>query len=81
MTIKLPMANSHVPKRSLLDDSDPDLELDGGVNLQINQEYARRFEHNKKREELRRREVLSQLSINPPSSSENTSKPSYFGLS
>lgn len=41
-----------VRKPSLFDDSDD--ESDGGVKLQINSEYAKRFEHNKKREELHR---------------------------
>ncbi|KHO00694.1 ribosome biogenesis protein Kri1 [Metarhizium album ARSEF 1941] len=43
------------PKRTLLDDSDCDSEA-GGAQLEesdfrVNEEYARRFEHNKKREE------------------------------
>ncbi|KAI0383015.1 Krr1-domain-containing protein [Hypomontagnella monticulosa] len=38
----------------LFDDSDD--ESDGGVKLQINAEYAKRFEHNKKREEMHRLE-------------------------
>lgn len=48
-----------VPKKSLFEDSEDDQE-DGGatlgteVQLKINEEYARRFEHNKKREELHR---------------------------
>ncbi|RDL40694.1 Uncharacterized protein BP5553_00673 [Venustampulla echinocandica] len=54
-------AASPVAKRSLLDDSDPgsssEDESVGGVQLQepelkINKEFANRFEHNKKREEL-----------------------------
>ncbi|KAK1987258.1 KRI1-like family-domain-containing protein [Colletotrichum cereale] len=50
-----------VPKRvNLLDDSDSDDE-DGGADiatpqLKVNEEYAKRFEHNKKREELHRLE-------------------------
>ncbi|KAI0145953.1 Krr1-domain-containing protein [Hypoxylon sp. NC0597] len=48
------MAASDTRKKSLFDDSDD--ESDGGVKLQINTEYARRFEHNKKREELQRLE-------------------------
>lgn len=45
-------------KRKLLEDSDSDSE-DGGAQIQdtgfkVNEEYARRFEHNKKREELHR---------------------------
>ncbi|KAI0396906.1 Krr1-domain-containing protein [Xylariaceae sp. FL0594] len=41
-------------KKVLFDDSDD--ESDGGVGLQINDAYAKRFEHNKKREELQRLE-------------------------
>ncbi|OTB06862.1 hypothetical protein M426DRAFT_318576 [Hypoxylon sp. CI-4A] len=41
-------------KQSLFDDSED--ESDGGVKLQINTEYAKRFEHNKKREEMHRLE-------------------------
>ncbi|KAI1144051.1 Krr1-domain-containing protein [Hypoxylon sp. FL0543] len=48
------MAASDARKKSLFDDSDD--ESDGGVKLQINSEYAKRFEHNKKREELQRLE-------------------------
>ncbi|KAL7626233.1 Kinetochore protein Spc24 [Parahypoxylon ruwenzoriense] len=48
------MATSDTHKQSLFDDSDD--ESDGGVKLQINTEYAKRFEHNKKREELQRLE-------------------------
>ncbi|KAI8234258.1 Protein kri1 [Colletotrichum sp. SAR 10_99] len=50
-----------VPKKvNLLDDSDSDDE-DGGADiaapqLKVNEEYAKRFEHNKKREELHRLE-------------------------
>ncbi len=46
------MAASDTLKRTLFDDSDD--ESDGGVKLQINAEYAKRFEYNKKREELSR---------------------------
>ena len=45
-------------KTKLLDDSDggSDSETEaGGVSLKINEDYARRFEHNKKREEQHRR--------------------------
>ncbi|EGS17720.1 uncharacterized protein CTHT_0070630 [Thermochaetoides thermophila DSM 1495] len=45
-----------VPKKPLFDDessSEEDQE-EGGVQLKINEEYARRFEYNKKREELQR---------------------------
>lgn len=53
-------ATSSVAKRSLLDDSDSGSSEDesvGGVQLEqpelkINKEFASRFEHNKKREEL-----------------------------
>ncbi|KAI2612075.1 Krr1-domain-containing protein [Hypoxylon fragiforme] len=48
------MAASDSRKQTLFDDSDD--ESDGGVKLQINAEYAKRFEHNKKREELHRLE-------------------------
>lgn len=48
------MGNS--TKRKLLDDSDS--ESDGGApvdaSFKVNEEYARRFEHNKKREEQHR---------------------------
>lgn len=36
------------------DDEDSDAEQ-GGVSLKVNEEYARRFEYNKKREEQHRR--------------------------
>ncbi|KAI1330514.1 Krr1-domain-containing protein [Xylariaceae sp. FL0255] len=42
------------PKKALLLDSDD--ESDGGADLKINDAYAKRFEHNKKREELHRLE-------------------------
>ncbi|KAI1116988.1 Krr1-domain-containing protein [Nemania sp. NC0429] len=48
------MASAEARKRVLFDDSDD--ESDGGANLKVNDEYARRFEHNKKREELHRLE-------------------------
>ena len=46
-------------KRKLLDDSDSESD-NGGAPLtesgfKVNEEYARRFEHNKKREERQRR--------------------------
>lgn len=46
-------------KRKLIDDSDSDSD-DGGAAIgsagfKVNEEYARRFEHNKKREEKQRR--------------------------
>jgi len=42
---------------SLMDDSEDENSSEdesGGVKLQINEEYAKRFEHNKKREEMSR---------------------------
>lgn len=56
-------------KSNLLDDSDSDSGStsdscsDGGVKVEqlefkINQDYAKRFEHNKKREELQRRRCI-----------------------
>lgn len=57
------MRNDTEPvRRALLDDSDSDPE-DGGAKistseLQVNKEYAKKFEHNKKREELHRRKEL-----------------------
>lgn len=39
-------------KAKLLDDSDDEVDEEaGGISLKVNEEYARRFEHNKKREE------------------------------
>jgi protein KRI1 len=38
-------------KAKLLDDSDNSDAEQGGVTLKVNDEYARRFEYNKKREE------------------------------
>ncbi|PVH85115.1 Krr1-domain-containing protein [Cadophora sp. DSE1049] len=54
-------------KSNLLDDSDSGSDSDGGVKVEelefrINQDYARRFEHNKKREELQRLEEKYQES-------------------
>ncbi|KAH7411942.1 KRI1-like family C-terminal-domain-containing protein [Phaeosphaeria sp. MPI-PUGE-AT-0046c] len=43
-------------KAKLLDDSDNSDAEDGGVTLKVNDEYARRFEYNKKREEKHRLE-------------------------
>lgn len=55
-------------KRKLLDDSDSDSE-DGGAALsngfKVDEEFARRLEHNKKREE-RQRCMLDSFSINAP---------------
>jgi protein KRI1 len=43
-------------KTKLLGDSDDEADEDaGGIALKINEEYARRFDHNKKREEKHRR--------------------------
>jgi hypothetical protein len=42
-------------KAKLLDDSDNSDAEQGGVELKVNDEYARRFEYNKKREEKHRR--------------------------
>lgn len=47
-------AETKAPKKALFDDSDSDSN-DGGVELKVNEEYAKRFEHNKKREERQRR--------------------------
>jgi protein KRI1 len=41
-------------KAKLLDDSDSSDNDEGGVALKVNDEYARRFEYNKKREEKHR---------------------------
>ncbi|KAK8056612.1 hypothetical protein PG993_001839 [Apiospora rasikravindrae] len=48
------MATPHPSRKQLFDESDD--ESDGGVKLQVNKEYAARFEHNKKREERQRLE-------------------------
>ncbi|KAI0440496.1 KRI1-like family C-terminal-domain-containing protein [Xylaria telfairii] len=48
------MAPADPRKKVLFDDSDD--ESDGGVDLKINDEFAKRFEHNKKREERHRLE-------------------------
>lgn len=42
-------------KAKLLDDSDNSDVEDAGVTLKVNDEYAKRFEYNKKREEKHRR--------------------------
>ena len=66
--------HGEAPKKSnLLDDSDSassDDESVGGVKLgepefKINKEYARRFEHNSKREELARRQSTPKLLFSP----------------
>ncbi|KAH7041092.1 KRI1-like family C-terminal-domain-containing protein [Microdochium trichocladiopsis] len=48
------MAKDKAKKPSVFDDSDDD--TGGGVELKVNEEYAKRFEHNKKREEKHRLE-------------------------
>ncbi|KAI0481529.1 KRI1-like family C-terminal-domain-containing protein [Xylaria cf. heliscus] len=48
------MASANARKKVLFDDSDD--ESDGGADLKINNEFAKRFEHNKKREERHRLE-------------------------
>ncbi|KAI0914417.1 KRI1-like family C-terminal-domain-containing protein [Ustulina deusta] len=48
------MASAKARSKVLFDDSDDD--SDGGADLKINDAYAKRFEHNKKREELHRLE-------------------------
>jgi hypothetical protein len=52
--------------KTMLADSDSDSE-DGGAALdsgfKVNEEYARRFEHNKKREERHRRKNLEKLNV------------------
>ncbi|CAJ2509947.1 Uu.00g058470.m01.CDS01 [Anthostomella pinea] len=48
------MASTEKRKQVLFDDSDD--ESDGGADLKINDEYAKRFKHNKEREELHRLE-------------------------
>ncbi|OAA53418.1 ribosome biogenesis protein Kri1 [Cordyceps fumosorosea ARSEF 2679] len=53
-----PTKDPKTAKRKLLDDSDSDSDNGGGVEsgFQVNEEFARRFEHNKKREERQRLE-------------------------
>jgi len=51
------------PKKALFEESDSDSD-DGGAavesgNFKVNSEYAKRFEHNKKREERQRRTYLN----------------------
>jgi protein KRI1 len=50
------MASANPAKRVLFDEDSDGSELDEGAELKINEEYAKRFEHNKKREELQRLE-------------------------
>ncbi|KAI1822664.1 KRI1-like family C-terminal-domain-containing protein [Xylaria intraflava] len=49
------MASTETRKKKVLFD-DSDDESDGGADLKINDAYAKRFEHNKKREEMHRLE-------------------------
>ncbi|KAH6890440.1 KRI1-like family C-terminal-domain-containing protein [Thelonectria olida] len=60
-------------KRNLLDDSDS--EPEGGASIsagfQVNQEYARRFEHNKKREEKHRLEEKFKKTGKAPAAEED----------
>lgn len=54
-----PLGERPAKKAKLLDDSDDEADNDvGGVSLKVNEEYARRFEHNKKRAERHRCEHL-----------------------
>ena len=53
-------AGLKLAKRNLLEESDSD--SDGGAKVggfKVNEEYARRFEHNKKREEKHRCKLTS----------------------
>jgi protein KRI1 len=50
------MATTLASKRRLFDEDSEGGESDGGAELKINEHYAKRFEHNKKREELQRLE-------------------------
>ncbi|KAJ6444731.1 Solute carrier family 35 member E3 [Purpureocillium lavendulum] len=63
MAKKSGAADAKRSKRTLLEDSDSDSD-DGGANLEtsgfkVNEEYAKRFEHNKKREERHSADVHS----------------------
>lgn len=51
----LDKADRPTKKAKLLDESDEDSDAEGAVALKVNEDYARRFEHNKKREEKHRR--------------------------
>lgn len=42
-------------KAKLIDESDEGSGEEGGITLKVNEDYARRFEYNKKREEQHRR--------------------------
>lgn len=70
------MVKADVRKPSLFDDSDD--ESDGGAKLQVNAEFAKRFEHNKKREELHRCKYLV-MSTSHPVSRQSLTKPRYSG--
>lgn len=62
-------------KAKLLDDSDSEAENDvGGVKLKVNEEYARRFEHNKKRAEMHRLEEKYGQNPNDEDSEETDSE-------
>lgn len=53
-----PSKDHKAAKRNLLDDSDSDSDNGGAAvesGFKVNEEFARRFEHNKKREEQHRR--------------------------
>ena len=53
---KIPQVEApKAPKKSLFDNDSDASGDEGGVQLKVNQEYAKRFEHNKKREERQRR--------------------------
>lgn len=60
------MAKSHAPiqdgrpakRAKLLDDSASSSD-ESEVDLKINADYARRFEHNKRRDEMQRRELCA----------------------
>lgn len=59
-----PSKDSKAAKRKLLDDSDSDSDNGGAAvnsGFKVNEEFARRFEHNKKREEQHRRMWLDCL--------------------
>ncbi|RDW83268.1 hypothetical protein BP5796_04759 [Coleophoma crateriformis] len=66
----IPKVSKPIQPGNLLDDSDSSedesaggVELDGG--FKINEEYAKRFEHNKKREELQRLEEKYEKPVQP----------------
>lgn len=51
-------------KKTLFDDSED--ESDGGAHIKVNEEYAKRFEHNKKREERQRCKTSCPPPLSPP---------------